>query len=90
MKFRALLVLLLCNPTQANDRLLEESSPVENYVGITQQDIDRQVYFVTCDYYLQDCPIRTIKHRALPIRSESPTRAISNSQKILRSNESQN
>lgn len=63
MIFKIIILLVSCNIAFANDRLLEESSPVESYVGITQQGVGLEAQFVTCDVYLKDCPRRTVKHR---------------------------
>lgn len=63
MIFKIIILLVACNVALANDQLLEESSPVESYVGIAQQGIGLEAHFVTCDVYLKDCPSRTVKHR---------------------------
>lgn len=63
MIFKIIILLVACNVALANDQLLEESSPVESYVGIAQQGIGLEAHFVTCDVYLKDCPNRTVKHR---------------------------
>ena len=63
MIFKIIILLVACNVALANDRILEESSPVESYVSITQQGVGLEAQFVTCDVYLKDCPSRTVKHR---------------------------
>lgn len=63
---------LAIGQAMANEKLsvLDRVNPIDEYVNIGQQGYGEDVSFVTCDRYIDDCPKRTVKHRAEPLREE--------------------
>ena len=70
--FGAVVTALAIGQAIANEKLsvLDRANPIDEYVNVGQQGYGEDVSFVTCDRYIDDCPKRTVKHRAEPLRGD--------------------